>query len=75
MLKIGDRVKVKARADGPDVAASLASRRVWLWGEEGTVVDIIPQLDRPVVVALEALDLPGLVRFCAKDLRAIPKEV
>jgi len=68
MLQVGDCVCVKAEIGGPDVVSFLASRRLDLWGQAGTVTAVHPGLDRPVVVAFTNPDLPAQVRFWNYDL-------
>lgn len=68
MLKVGDRVRVKAKTGGPDISPRLAHLRLQLWGQTGTVEDIVPQIDRPIVVGFSDPDLPPRVRFWGYDL-------
>ncbi len=71
MIQVGDRVRVKSVVGGPDVARRLADYRLRLWGLTGTVVDIVPQIERPVVVAFADPAVPGRVRFWGCDLEVV----
>lgn len=68
MLQVGNRVRVKARTDGPNISSHLAHLRLRLCGETGIVEDVVPQLDRPIVVGFSDPDLPHRVRFWGYDL-------
>ena len=74
MLKVGDRVRVKAKTGGPDIAPILDRFRLRLWGHEGVVTAVVPQLDRPIVVAFADPNVPATVRFWGYDLLTLQSE-
>lgn len=71
MLQIGDRIRVKAKTGGPDIAPHLARFRLKLWGAEGVIADITPQIERPIVALFQDTSMPGAVRFWPGDLLRI----